>query len=253
MGTILYLSPGVGGTPERKARLEAFANQCLTNPTANRVICYSIDEGPVSIESCIEGELSIPGMLKKAIQKRGEYDAVVIGCTDDPGLFALRELLDVPVVGPFQASIELACELGEKYSIVTILEDGFPETRMILRNYGVEQKCASVRAIGFTVAELNSGEISQEQITAAFLREAKAAQADGASSIVLGCMSMALQKLDEVAKGKIEALVMNPIKIGVKTAEMLISLGLSHSRLSYPKPDMAKLQRTVLPGLKNWT
>src|SRR5262249_59780782 len=46
-------------------------------------------------------------------------DVVLLACFGDPGLFALRELAPVPVVGMAEASCHLASTLGRKFSIVT--------------------------------------------------------------------------------------------------------------------------------------
>lgn len=248
MSKILYLMPGRGVSKEEKLRREEIANGFLADKK-KRVIVDSTEKGPISIESSIEGDLSVEGMLEKVIRERGNFDALIIGCADDPGIFSLRELLDVPVTGPFESSIAFSTMLGEQFSVITILESGFPETRMILRKYGVEQKCASIRAINYSVLDLMEKKVSKEDIINAFVRECKAAVDDGASSIILGCMSMAFMLLDEMAGDYVEVPIINPAKIAVKTSEMLLSLGLSHSRRSYPKPDMDKLGRTVFKGL----
>jgi hypothetical protein len=44
--------------------------------------------------------------------------------------------------------------------------------------------------------------------------------------------------------------IINPVKLAVKTAEMQLGLGILHSRLSYPKPEMEKLKRTILPEIR---
>lgn len=248
MSNILYMMPGVGVTDEEKLRRQKIANTFLTNNN-NKVIVDNTDEGPLSIESSIEGDLSIKGMLKKVIQTKGQYDAVIVGCADDPGLFSLRELLDIPVVGPFESSIAMASTLGDKFSVITILEEGFSETRMILRKYGVEQKCASIRAINCSVLDMIQGKISKEEVVEAFIRETEKAVKDGASCIILGCMTMAFLLLDEAVMGRTKVTVINPAKISVKMAEMLVSLGLTHSSITYPKPDIKKLKISVLPEL----
>ncbi len=46
-------------------------------------------------------------------------DAVVIGVSFDVGLRALRELMDVPVVGMTEAACLVACTLGGPFGIVT--------------------------------------------------------------------------------------------------------------------------------------
>jgi allantoin racemase len=250
MSDILYLMPGKGAAKEEKLRREKIANTFLTSEK-NRVFVDDVDEGPLSIESSIEGDLSVHGMLKKAILTKGKYDALIIGCADDPGLFSMRELLDIPVIGPFESSIAMASMIGEKFSVITILESGFPETRMILRKYGAEQKCASIRAINCCVEDMIQQKVSRDEVIDIFIRQAKLAESDGASSLILGCMTMAFLLLEEAVQEKISSIVINPAKVSVKMAEMMASMGLKHSVLSYPKPDFEKLKNSVLPELKN--
>ncbi len=240
--------PGVGASPEEIARRQRLATSFLTNP-ANAVTVDDTDEGPESIESSIEGDLSVRGVLRKLLRRRGQYDAVVVGCGDDPGLFSVRELLDVPVIGPMEASIAVAFTVGDRFSLITTSEACFPETRMILRRYGAEGRCASLHALDCTVGDLIEGRVTRDQLAEAFARQARLAVAQGASCITMGCMSMAFQLLDEAVRETVPAPVINPAKAAIKMAEMHLSLGIKHSVLAYPKPDFAKLRRTVLPEL----
>ncbi len=248
MSTILYLMPGAGVPREEMARRESLANSFLTNP-ANTVVVSDTDQGPESIESSIEGDLSVEGVLRKLLQLRGRFDAVVIGCGDDPGLFSVRELLDVPVIGPMESSIAVAFTLGDRFSLITTSEACFPETRMILRRYGAEGRCASLHAVGCSVGDMIEGRLTRGQLAEAFAREAHLAIAQGATCVTMGCMSMAFQLLDEAVREIVPAPVINPAKVAIKMAEMHASLGLRHSDLAYPKPDFAKLKRTLLPEL----
>lgn len=248
MADILYLMPGVGASAKEKARREGLANTFLTNP-ANHVVVDDVDEGPTSIESSIEGDLSVRGMLRKVIATKGRYDAVIIGCADDPGLFSMRELLDIPVIGPLETSIAVAATVGERFGLITVAEEAYPETRMILRRYGAEGRLASLRAVDVRVEDMIDGRATREQLIESFSREAREAIREGATSLLMGCMSMAYLLLDEAVRESIAAPVINPAKVAVKMAEMQASLGLKHSVLAYPKPDLAKLKRSVLPEL----
>jgi allantoin racemase len=40
------------------------------------------------------------------------YDAVIVGCLYDPGVRVARELVDIPVVGPLEASFQTAAYYG---------------------------------------------------------------------------------------------------------------------------------------------
>ncbi|HHY94907.1 MAG TPA: hypothetical protein GX513_07845 [Firmicutes bacterium] len=252
MATILYLMPGLGASQEEKSRRERLANSFLTNP-AHRVVVDGVDEGPTSIESSIEGDLSVRGMLRKVITTRGRYDAVIIGCADDPGLFSLRELLDIPVIGPLEASLAIASTLGDRFGLITVAASAFPETRMILRKYGAEQRCASIRAVDVRVEDMIDGRATRAQLAESFAREAKAAIQEGATCLTMGCMSMAFLLLDEAVRDLVPVPVINPAKAAVKMAELQVSMGIRHSRLAYPEPDLVKLKRSVLPELDVWT
>jgi len=246
VSTILYLMPGIDVGAEEIARRERIANTFLTNP-ANRVVVDECDEGPTSIESTIEAEMSVSGMLKKALKLRGQYDALVIGCAGDPGIYSMRELLDCPVVGPLESSLALSSLIGDMFSLVTILDSGIPKTWTTLRKYGVDHRCASVRAINAHVLDMVDGRVGRQQVVEAVADATAEAVQDGASSVILGCMTMAFLLPDESIN--LKARVINPAKVAVKMAEMQVSLGLSHSPVSHPRPDFAKLRATVLPEL----
>jgi allantoin racemase len=50
--------------------------------------------------------------------EREGYDAFLIGNIFEPGLHALRELLNIPVLGLCEASVHLACLMGARFSVV---------------------------------------------------------------------------------------------------------------------------------------
>ena len=52
--------------------------------------------------------------------EREGYDAFLIGNIFEPGLHALRELLNIPVLGLCEASVHLACLMGAKFSVINV-------------------------------------------------------------------------------------------------------------------------------------
>ena len=76
-----------------------------------------------SIESEYEDILAAPDVVLKALEasKRG-FDAVVVSCMLDPGVDQTREMLDIPVLGPAQTAMHVASMLGDKFSIITVLD-----------------------------------------------------------------------------------------------------------------------------------
>ena len=53
----------------------------------------------------------------------------------------------------------------------------------------------------------------------------------------------------EKLKNRVTIPIINPAKVAINTAELLISSGLCHSKLTYPIPDMSKLYRSVLNNI----
>src|SRR5262245_10976028 len=81
-----------------------------------------------------------------ARQKDG-VDVVLLACFGDPGLFALRELAEVPVVGMAEASCRMASTLGRKFSIVTGGRRWGPMLEEFVSAIGLADSLSSVRMI----------------------------------------------------------------------------------------------------------
>lgn len=70
------------------------------------------------------------------------YDAAIIGCGNDPGLQEARQAVDIPVIGPTEAAMLLACALGSKFSVITVMEEFIPVCERNIRNYGLGTRTA---------------------------------------------------------------------------------------------------------------
>ncbi|MCC6791183.1 MAG: Asp/Glu/hydantoin racemase, partial [Thermomicrobiales bacterium] len=67
---------------------------------------------------------------------------------------AAREVVDVPVIGIAEAAMHLSCFVAHRFSIVTVLPRVVPMLHDLVRRYGLEERCASIRATGLGVLEL---------------------------------------------------------------------------------------------------
>jgi len=52
--------------------------------------------------------------------EREGYDAFLIGNVFEPGMHALREVLNIPVLGLLESSVHIACLMGASFSIVNV-------------------------------------------------------------------------------------------------------------------------------------
>jgi len=197
-----------------------------------------LDQGPASIECDYEEALAVPDVLVKVRQAAEDgVDAVVIDCMMDPGLEAARELVDIPVVGPAQASFHLAAMLAHRFSVVTILERDIPLLDRLFRKYGVAEKVASVRVVDIPVLELGADETRLASVVAE--AAAKAVREDGAHALVFGCTGIR-GVTEAVAQALVErglaVPVINPSLAALKLAESLVDMGLAQSKRTYATP-----------------
>ena len=77
------------------------------------------------------------------------FDVFALGNSLDPGVTALREVLDIPVVVQMEVSTAVACMTGERFGIVATNEKFSPRYREIVRGYGMESRLVGVDSVQF--------------------------------------------------------------------------------------------------------
>ena len=196
------------------------------------------DFGPPSIEGFVDGAYAVPGMLARIAEAdKAGTDAYVIACFDDTGLDAARAVAHAPVVGIAEAAFHLASMLGTRFSVVTTLSRSIPIIEDNLSRYGLDRRCARVRASELPVLSLESDPAgAQETISREIERALKE---DGADCIVLGCAGMAA--LAEKFWQQFQVPVIDGVTAGVGLATTLARLGLKTSKAGgyaapLPKP-----------------
>ncbi len=185
------------------------------------------EQGPEAIESAYDESRAVPEMLKLVQRAPGQgYDAVVIACFSDPGLDAARELVDIPVVGIQEASMYLAASLGSFFGVLTTLERRVPVRRRYAEGLGLGGKMVSTPVLNIPVAEtVNS--LGRMKVTA--LAKAREAIAEGAEVLIMGCAG--LGDWSHELQRELGVPIINPNAAGLKLAETLVDLHLSHSKV----------------------
>jgi allantoin racemase len=110
--------------------------------------------GPRYIASRVGYAIAGHAAVDAFANDQGPKDAVVLACFGDPGLDALKEIADVPVVGMADASILQACALGRRFSIVTGGERWKPMLEEFVASHGLAERLASVRTVAPTGADI---------------------------------------------------------------------------------------------------
>ena len=184
--------------------------------------------GPRSIECHSEEVIAAAATTQLVTRYQGQYDAFVIACYGDPGLYAAKEVTRSPVIGIGEASTLLACMVGHTFSVVTVIDRIVPMLEDMIGRYGLGSRCASVRSSGLTVLE-----IEQDPARAAreIIRAARQAiELDGAEAITLGCAGMGVVERT-VAEALGDVPVIDGVVAAVKAAEALVGAGLTTSKL----------------------
>ncbi|MCM8732476.1 aspartate/glutamate racemase family protein [Hephaestia sp. GCM10023244] len=197
-----------------------------------------LDRGPPSIECEFDEALAVPDTIRRAIEaERGGADAIIIDCMGDPGLKPAREVVRIPVLGPAETSMHLAAMLGQKFSIVTVLNSVKPMLANLARLYGVHEKLASIPVVDIPVLEL--GERFEEVKRSLAQAAQQAVERDGADVIVLGCtgfLGCAAAMEEHLLAAGHDVPVIDPIPATVCVAEAITKCGLRHSKRTYAAP-----------------
>ena len=81
--------------------------------------------------------------------QRDGFDVFALGNSLDPGVVALREVLDIPVVVQMEVSCSVAMMTGEKFGVVATNTKSEPRYREIVHSYGLTGRLAGVDSVRF--------------------------------------------------------------------------------------------------------
>lgn len=199
----------------------------------------NIKTGPSSIETFYDEAFALPGILKIVDEYKTKCDAIVINCFADPAVNAARELTDVPVVGPAEASMMITLMLGHKFGVISTFRNSGPWIELQARNMGIEKRLAG--AIGIDIPVLELGKDLKKTVRYLVDAARDLIKLKGAEVIVLGCTGMA--PVAKTIKEELEVPVIEPMATAFKVAELIIGLKLTHSKTGlYMTPDKDKIK-----------
>jgi allantoin racemase len=141
-------------------------------------------------------------------------DGVLLACFGDPGLFALREVSPVPVVGLAEACMHASAAHEKRFSIVTGGERWRPMLERFASQIGLRESVVSVRTVSLT-----GGQIAEDPAAAIDLLAAEclaAARDDGAEEVILGGAGLA--GLAERIQPRCPVPVLDSVRVGAKVA-----------------------------------
>jgi allantoin racemase len=192
--------------------------------------------GAESVEGNCESYLAAVAVMETVRDYPEPFDAIIQAGYGEHGREGLQELFDVPVVDITEAAASTAQFLGRTYSVVTTLDRTVPLIEDRLHTGGLSARCASVRASGLAVLDLESD--PEAAVDAIAEQAARAVQDDRAEVICLGCGGMS--GLAERVVKRTGVPIVDGVTAAVTIAESLVRLGLTTSKVRTYAPPRPK-------------
>jgi allantoin racemase len=192
---------------------------------------FAAPSGVPYVESTMDLYMTQVAVARTVVEVAGRgYDAVVGTAFLDNGLDAARELVDIPVVGPAKTTLYMAATLANRFGVIVAAGDLPKHVWACAKVLGVADRIVAVPALACTVADFLHDE--DRSVAAAVAEGKRLVEEEGAEAIVLGCG--ATTGLAGRMSGELGVPVLDPGLIAAKYAEMLVALGLTHSKRAYP-------------------
>ena len=182
MPRILFINPNasVGCTAGIDAAVAQF--RFTNGPTIDVV---GLPDGPPAVLSWRDWHAAV-GPLCRFVEANAA-DVYVVACASDPGIEAVRALVDVPVLGVFRCAVAAAVARAERFGVIAIVDASKARHMAALRAMGLEARLAAEVALNVSMDDL----LDPVRARAALIDAGRACVAEGAETLVLGCTGMA--------------------------------------------------------------
>ncbi len=216
MTRILLINPNISQSVSDLIRSEA--ERSASPGTSIEVLTAPF--GVAYIETRFEAMIGAYATAELVAQHHTRFDAVVVAAFGDPGLPALREVLECPVTGLTEAALASACLLGNRFSIVAISQRIRAWYRETVQSYGLEGRLASIRGLDEPLQDIGNVQGNQGERLVALAERCVAE--DGADVIVLAGAPLA--GLARSLRGRLPVPMVDGVSSAVRHAESLVAL-----------------------------
>lgn len=181
-----FINP-FGTTVYDELILETLNPYCMDG---TELVVTHLDSVPADIDYFYPKHLAETAIFEAVMTADEEgYDAAIVGCCYDPGVLVSRELTDMPVVGPMEASLQLMAYHGRTAVIVS----DHPKAISLMRD-NAKLYCATDLIVGYEVINwyvrdmiTDFAAVADDVIQAA----EKLARTTGAEALILNCTIIA--------------------------------------------------------------
>lgn len=166
-------------------------------------------------------------------EKQG-YDAAVPLGMLDLGVDGGRSQVDIPVVGPYEAALHVAAQLGDRFGIISYNREATTKAKTLARRYRMESYIAGYRAGEFLLRDIAA---NKNRMIENFLAAARSLIDEEDADVIIphGITQCPVHMKPDWLSKELGVPVVEGIGAPIRMAAMLAGLGLKHSRLRWPK------------------
>jgi Asp/Glu/hydantoin racemase len=154
-------------------------------PGGPRIDAVTVAEGPPGIYSWRDWHEAVAPLCAAVAAQPA--DVHIVACASDPGIEAVGEVTDRPVLGVFRAAVAAAMARAARFGVIALVDASIGRHALALRAIGAERHLAAEIAMNTTIAAL----LDPIAARAALLATGRALVAQGAGAVILGCTGMA--------------------------------------------------------------
>ncbi len=221
-------------------------SQRIASPSTE-ITMMTAELGVAYIETRFEAMIGAYATAELAARHAAQHDAIIVAAFGDPGLAALREVLDIPVLGLTESALMSACMLGQRFSIIAISRRISAWYRETVQTNGLLDRLASIRTLDQRVQNIGSIQNDHaEELKALCLQ---AIEQDGADVLIIAGAPLA--GLARTIAADIPVPLVDGVSSAVRHAESLFALGTHAPRLgSFAHPPI-KPNKGLSPAIQN--
>jgi Asp/Glu/hydantoin racemase len=145
----------------------------------------TVAEGPPGIYSWRDWHAAVAPLCRAVAA--APADAYLVACASDPGLEAVREVTDRPVLGVFRCAVAAALLRAERFGVIALVDASIARHALALRAIGAEARLAAEIAMNTSIEAL----LDPHAARAALLATGRRLVERGAEAVILGCTGMA--------------------------------------------------------------
>ncbi|MBI5605164.1 MAG: hydantoin racemase [Deltaproteobacteria bacterium] len=156
------------------------------------------------------------------------YDGAMVACSGDPGVYEAQEITKIPIVGPMEAALFLACMQGYKFGIVTVADRRWAEycEDMTVR-YGIRGRLSGIERIAVpSIEAFTKGFLDLDWIGQELLDKSRKLVEAGANSVVIGSAGLStMASAAQISKvPEYDAPIFDCLSVGLKMTELRVDL-----------------------------